>query len=525
MIRTRGTMALAVRSLREDARLVRSYGMRLLMVGLLFFMLFQTQRMSQWMGAPGLQLFQQVCIVNALFICLAGISFFSSVISEEKEDMTLGLLRMTDLNPVSILLGKAGSRIVGGVILILTQLPFTLLSITLGGVSFGQIIAAFAALLAFMFALANLAMLVSVIVTRTRSAAGIMFLLMLVFFIGPHILQAWLRSQWLVGRALVIPGAPGGPWWLATMEKFAEGCIAASPFSRINQISLTGFNESPGCFQVYVSLAAGAAFFLLSWLVFNRFNAQEHAPNPGPGRLGAGSRRWMARRRKRGRRAWRFAVVWKDFIFTTGGRAGFVARMIVYAVIAGLTRWSFGRLDPQDTPSLPDILLSIGWIGMACELLVIASRVFHEEVRWRTLSTLVLLPTSVARLAYTKVAGCLVSLAPLVIVFTLGAALDRQEFAHYFDYYTGEKWFWFCVLDYIMALHLAALLSIHLKWGAIAAAATIILVGHMLAGGCVDLLNVREDPAWWLFTALVLCLTALFHVATLGSLKKSAAQG
>ena len=53
--------------------------------------------------------------------------------AEEKEEQTLGLLRMTGLSPLSILLGKSTSRLCGALLLLAAQFPFTIFAVTLGG--------------------------------------------------------------------------------------------------------------------------------------------------------------------------------------------------------------------------------------------------------------------------------------------------------------------------------------------------------------------------------------------------------
>ena len=81
--------------------------------------------------------------------------FFATAITEEKEEGTLGLLKMAGISRVSILLGKSTSRLITAILLFLVQLPFTLLAITLGGVTLGQIFAAYWALLAYMLLVAH----------------------------------------------------------------------------------------------------------------------------------------------------------------------------------------------------------------------------------------------------------------------------------------------------------------------------------------------------------------------------------
>src|SRR5258707_14551377 len=103
-------LALFIRSLREDSRLKFTYFARAGLVTVILLFLFTTQSSLGWANAPGLRFFETVIVVDLVFVLLAGVSYFSSAISEEKEEMTLGLLRMTNLNPLSILLGKSRSE-------------------------------------------------------------------------------------------------------------------------------------------------------------------------------------------------------------------------------------------------------------------------------------------------------------------------------------------------------------------------------------------------------------------------------
>ena len=107
-------LALFIRSLREDSRQKLTYLSRSGLVLVILLFLFMTQSSMGWGNAPGLRFFSTVIFIDLCFVILAGVSYFSSAISEEKEEMTLGLLRMTNLNPLSILLGKSTSRLWSG---------------------------------------------------------------------------------------------------------------------------------------------------------------------------------------------------------------------------------------------------------------------------------------------------------------------------------------------------------------------------------------------------------------------------
>src|SRR5579871_3382339 len=106
------TLALLVRSLRVDCRQLRGHLFRFFLIGAFYAMLLMAQITMLTFGAPGLGFFRWICIIDAICITLAAIGHFSTVITEEKDEFTLGLLKMTGMGPLAILLGKSTSRLV-----------------------------------------------------------------------------------------------------------------------------------------------------------------------------------------------------------------------------------------------------------------------------------------------------------------------------------------------------------------------------------------------------------------------------
>ena len=169
----RGTFALVERAMRVDTRLARTHLIRLGFALLILLFVVQVQLNMGRYSAPGRDVFRYMCWVNFFLLNLAGVSFFSTVITEEKEEMTLGLLRMAGISPVGILLGKVTPRLLGVVLLLSVQLPFTILAITLGGVAINQILAAYVALLSFAVLLAGLGAFLSTVCARSSLAASL----------------------------------------------------------------------------------------------------------------------------------------------------------------------------------------------------------------------------------------------------------------------------------------------------------------------------------------------------------------
>ena len=129
----RGTFALVERSLRVEVRMTRTHLVRLLFAGIILFLLVQMHDDMAWRQSPGRDFFTYICYLNFGLLNLAAMSFFSTVITEEKEEMTLGLLKMAGISPIGILLGKTSPRLIAVAMILSVQLPFTFLAITLGG--------------------------------------------------------------------------------------------------------------------------------------------------------------------------------------------------------------------------------------------------------------------------------------------------------------------------------------------------------------------------------------------------------
>src|SRR3954452_22659336 len=128
-------LALFARSVRELLRSRLSYLTCGAVIGLIFLLLLGAQAAATATSAPGLKFFHSVSYVVLGFITFAGVSYFATAITEEKEDVTLGLLRMTNLDPLAILLGKSTSRLSAALLMLAATFPFTLLAVTLGGIS------------------------------------------------------------------------------------------------------------------------------------------------------------------------------------------------------------------------------------------------------------------------------------------------------------------------------------------------------------------------------------------------------
>lgn len=471
------TMALFARSLRLESRQLRFYLVRMGLLIITLFALMSAHERTASFGAPGLFFFQTIVYIDFFFITLAAIGYFASAIAEEKEEMTLGLLRMTSLSPVSILLGKSTSRLLGVVMFLAAQFPFVLLSITLGGVGLGQIVAAYCTLAAYIIFVSNLALFCSVLCQRSKNAGGLTFLLLMGFFLAPVLGPVILNAMGLYTPAPFGLGArPSG-----LVDNLFLWMYEASAFTRLMEILTTGFWGHPIGYQVISNLVLAAFFFFLAWRTFEFFTREQKQAAPSRGLVFTRASRLG---RLGSRRAWSWPLVWKDFHFITGGVPAIIIKFIAYGVVLAIAVYvvslnPFRQLNP----------VVIGWTIMWVMLMVIffelcyhASRVFKAEINWKTLPAIMILPMSTRRIAYQKIAGCLIAMIPALAYFFLGVLMAPRNFSHAFVAAVSNPEGWFVIILVVFLLHLITFFSTIVKRGALALAVGITFVGIIFFG-------------------------------------------
>jgi hypothetical protein len=455
-----GLIALLTRALRLDSRQLRNHLFRLAFVGFIYLSMLMATVQSAFVGAPGLRFFENIAWLNVFFITCAGIGYFSSAITEEKEEDTIGLLQMAGLNHIGILLGKSTSRLIQVVLLLIVQFPFMLLAVTLGGVTTHQIIAAYVYILAFTILLANTALVCSVIFQRGGNAAAFTTLLTVLYAVLPLIAGLELKD-------LTATGWTKSVWWksaiLTSLEWTEDSCV----FYELNKVMQVDFNQPIITKQVISNVVGGILCFCLAWLVFG--------PSVNNAATGGATRGVVLKSTSRVKflspgRCWSNPFIWKDFQFIGGGYTLFVGKLLAYvmlfALIVGIAIYNGNWLGLNLT-DIGGIYFTCMLIALILEACVFASRIFHDEIRLQTMSSLLMLPRSAAYIGYSKMIGCLMGLAPAGICL-LGSAMLLPNFrVTDLGRYLLEPTFWAAIMAILIFLHLIALLSLFVKWGAL----------------------------------------------------------
>ncbi len=454
-----GLIALLTRALRLDARQLRNHVFRLAFVGFIYLSMLWATIWSSMFGAPGLQFFEHIVWLNVLFISCAGVGYFSSAITEEKEEETIGLLQMAGLNHLGILLGKSTSRLIQVILLLIVQFPFMLLAVTLGGVTTQQIIAAYVDLMAYTVLLANTGLVCSVVFQRGGNAAAVTTVLMVMHSVSPVVATAELTF-------LKASGWTKTNGWMSAILNSLEWIEESSVLKELTKVTTTGFNEPVFTKQVLSNIGVGIFFFGLAWLLFG-----PSVNNAAPGGTTRGGVVKSTSRMKflSPGRCWVNPFVWKDFQFIGGGYLLFVVKLIAYlGLFAGIGGISniYGSVLGFDFTRVGEIFFGCMLFAFVVESCISASRVFHDEIRMQTMSSLLMLPRSIPYVGYSKAIGCMLGLTPALLCLGL-AVMQLNVTPEAVLRSLIEPAFWGVIMAFLVFLHLIALLSLFVKWGAL----------------------------------------------------------
>jgi hypothetical protein len=499
-----GTFALVERSLRVDSRSLRTHIVRLLFVGGLLAVLIFIQSESRSMSNPGGYFFSGICSVNLILLNLAAMSFFSTIITEEKEEMTLGLLKMAGISGLGILTGKLAPRLISVIMLLSIQVPFTFLAITLGGLSTEQVLAAYVALISFTIFVAGIGMLLSTICPRSTLSTALMTGLLAAFYLVP-----------LVGRAMTFPMSRRGSagFWLKLVSKSCDALLSLSPIESMMRILSTGYSGGIVTAQFFIHIGIGIGAVGLSWMLFDRCTRNEKPIAPSRG-LGGIALAFRSKRQLHQRRVWRNALAWKDFHFTTGGTTALIIKFICYAGLMIVLTLMVGR---NFAGNMRNALGDLCWVSMvlalAIEVPIYLSRVFREEVRWQTWPGLVLLPESVATIARNKLIGILPTFLPALTIMSIGVLLNPRNFFEFVEGVLTHAAGYYAISQYVLLLHLSVLLSLSVKWGSLPLSIAIVVLLNILVGICLTSARGGQNAVIIpTFLSFVVCIVMFFFI-------------
>lgn len=430
-----GIFSLLLRSLRTDAR---SLLLHLAWLGLsvgIYVSLCIVIWSQGTIGAPGLGFLRNVAFLDASILYLLGTPFFAGSIAEERDEGTLGLMRMAGLSSLGILLGKSIGRLVQVLILMSIQLPFWWLAVTLGGVTSNQLWLVAISLFAFVIALAGVATLCSVVCSSTQSATALTSVVL-----GAHLLLGFLEKSIRLSRSL----------------------SDTTVWQRISDILATGSGEPLWSVQVVFSLACGLACFVLSWGLFGTVRDEIVSGNS----LLATYRAWRISRARAHceRRVWSWSCSWKEFYYVLGGWPVLLLRVSFYVglfLIAGLFNFRSLLGGPggwgQTHASFQFALI----FAIPFDAGLLFAGAIQSEIRGQTLSLLVMLPRPLAHSVGEKLVGVLPGVFPGVAALIMSGMAEPNAFFRTTDQFI-------VITTWMLSIPFVAMaLATFMRWGAV----------------------------------------------------------
>jgi len=446
-----GVLTLFHWTLRMDSRSIYPH---LIRVAFAFAMLFAMAiALADFFGTSrvGLRYFQSVCALNVVLITVSGISYFVTAVTEEKDAGTYALLRLAGMNSLSITLGKSTSRLVSSLMLLIVQVPFTFLAVTLGGILWQQVVAAYLALAVWMAFVANLALFCSVRCATSGRAAGLCGVLILLLFTLPALIGDLVR---------VIPAGVLAAGTIRWLETIAEAIYSLSVAQRLTEVLATGGTLVMFDDQFWILTVAAVVLFILSTVMLDFWSAPD-LPGNGDLPTNPAARRWLVRRPRL------MPIAWKEYVYFTGGHGFLLAKFAA----GGLLYFGFQLVQTDGGRSVSwelsndagvDLFRTFALI-IFVELLLYSSGCLFYELRQATQSTLGTLPISATRVLLEKLAGCVVSLVPMVFWLILTIIMGFQGVSRYCSLTMVVSYF--IMLGF--STHVAALLSLYTRWAAL----------------------------------------------------------
>lgn len=473
------TMAFLTRSIRQESRLLTHHAVRGAMVFLALVAFFWQVAVTPKLGASGLVMVQKISAYCYYSLTLLGIMYFSLAITEEKEEETLPLLRMTGVRNFTLLIGKSMPRLAIVMLLILVAAPFLLLSISLGGVVPEQILAIVLGMMCYAFCLSQLGLFCSTISRNSQRAVSLTFLLWLVLEFGSWLLtfSAAACKEW--GFQFIQEKCEylAEHWWQRTMWSASGEYLS---FVRGDRILHS---------QMSFHLCVGAVFFLGSWLLFETMNQASLAQ-------GASASENLTRgikTRTNGLLSLRcgdFALAWKSWQFQVGGWLWMLIGVIgmpvfsvgIVVVICVLMDESF------EAEVCCTTLILVGAISFLIIVARLFGRVLNQEIHQQTLVSLCMLPKKRWAIISELHLGLLPGTIGPVICFGLGwiwLCILHVDTIEDITEVVIEPWFWAGLGWLAVTLHVGALLSVYVRHGGMLIAIAVCYFVVPFVGGIV----------------------------------------
>lgn len=395
--------------LRRDARVVSPHMLRAVILAWVFLIAVLPAASARAIGAPGLNLLTQLTIALCLASAGEACRVFNRLLDDEWTAYNLELLQLTGISPAELIFAKALPQWCTGLSAMLLTFPVALLAVTLGGVTYTQVIAVYVLVIVLYLLVSSLALLGNAIVKDISYASLITVIAAALYFAPLGIIDC---SRMVRG----FPGGPNPPCLFPVLE-----------FMRILDSSYKGGIVS---WPVLIHLVTvGGLCGISGKLLSRRWHfATERMPEEPVSVEQPIKPQPLWRPAVTPPRCQVHPIVWKDYYFTMGSDEMQYGKWIVL----GLTALMAAALAWLVDPAALALFAFLGIFGAIGVLTFSAQRLWQMEMQERTLGTLCLVPwrpeeiimAKLRVLAVTSVPECIIFLAVIV-----GLVIAQQAIA------------------------------------------------------------------------------------------------
>lgn len=419
---TSSISAFVTRKLREDETRLMTHLLRAGVAGIVLISTIAFVQAASRSDSPGQLLLGTVAWVNVAAVMVTAFAFFTPILSDERDNGTLLLLKLASEKDGSVLAGLIVPRLCFALALLAVQIPFALLSVTLGGVTTEQVLGVYFALC---LSTVLLCVLCTSMATLTATAGGVVqlmigyFCVMFVLAYGITLGLSTANDDVVTSAALAaFPGVEVGLWLDDPNRAFL------GPF-------------------LWSVLIQSVLFGVIAWVVFPSADLASGETKPT---LATRLRVYAARKRKFAPKDFdRGPHAWKDYHLVAGGHVGIVLRCVAYLALPTLvalfayvaTAWqtSAGFGSSALTAAFQTFggwLLGCVVVGLTVECAWLAAKRIRIELDDGAWELLELLPTSRQYVLSGKGTGTIRGLAPGFLLgflglFVLGASENAES--------------------------------------------------------------------------------------------------
>jgi len=541
--------AFFVRSVRQEARFISHHVLRAGLAAVIL-VIFAGHLATDPLSVSAGNTFARTVLYSLYgFITLLGGDYFCAAIVEEKEERTLPLLVLTGASPLAILIGKSGPRLISVLLLVLIATPFLLLSLTLGGLVFRNVLTAILGVLAYSLMLSQLGLFASVIshtlpmaFSRTLVLWGtVEFLPLLGWAVATGTMALSSHANTAAAEEFVASGSLfSAEWleyalgWLHLNARWLQIVTDELPLFGNLSLYLVGFGNEPIWRpQMTFHLLLAGGFLLVSWLTFQRMTATALTFEADAPRKSTGLTRKTLRVSGQ-------ALTWKSWRWLAGGWTWFWFRLlgipaIVTTASLGIA-WAMGESLPLWVLGM--ILMLFGVVAFVCNFAISLDRLFTTEIQQKTLSSLLQLPISRNALCGQMTLGLVPSIVASMSCLIFGIVLllwVEPKAVEAAKYAVASGWPYLIAALLATTLYLGLLLSVRMRFGGMLVAIALMwFVFPIVINSLMAIASLAFRPAAigrWSQTTLPFVLIALqipayiwLHRALLSSLDKAGAR-